>query len=144
MRNILYIIAFSIMMSCCVQKDYTKLPPYTKDGRRINNTNDTIYFFSEYWHERDYIAPGDTEYNPPKEGYPDTITVAFTRNGKFEDSIEVVRYPGWDFGLKYVYILRCAVGDVFFYTREGKFLHSACAPEPHSGKGTYEHEHYKP
>lgn len=146
MRKLVWLSAL-IMLICCGKAadkpkvDYTKLPAYTADGSRINNTNDTIRLYNETFHEYDIIAPGDTVCDPVKEGYPDTIRVAFTRNGVFEDSLDVARVPGIEFGLKYVYMFRCAVGDAVYYTREGKFLEFACTKLPHSGQG---HHNYKP
>lgn len=155
MKNLLYIVLLCMGLLCCSkdsradieqlkkEMDYTKLPSYTKEGNRINNTNDTLEYYNQSLRDIEYINPGDTIYDPVAEGYPDTIKVAFTRNGVFEDSIEVVRVGGGppDFTeYRYVYMLQCVVGDVWFYSRDGKFLSFGCAKEPHAG---YPH-HYVP
>lgn len=129
------------MVGCKGKTDYTKLPAYTENGSRINNSNDTIEYYNQTLCETEIYAPGDTIHDAVAEGYPDTIKVAFTRDGVFEDSIEVVRTGDEGYGYKYIYVLRCVVGDAFYYTRDGKFLDFVCVDLPHSGQG---HHDYKP
>ena len=78
------------------------------------------------------------------DNYPDTITVAFTRDGKFEDSVEAVREGLLeDKSGKYyspAYVFRAVVGDTWVYDVNGKFVYSTCLAYPHSGKP----HHYKP
>jgi len=108
--------------------DYTKLPSHTADGRQINNTNDDIHAEDGF----EILHPGDTA-NWPIPGYPETITVAFTRNGVFEDSIKC-EMTGGDENHRFLYIYRTAVGDAWFYDRDGKFVRFVCVSEPHSGQ----------
>lgn len=77
-------------------------------------------------------------------GYPETIKVAFTRNGVFEDSVEAVRRgviedsTGKDISPAYVY--GSFVGDNWTYDLNGKFIEFNCTVRPHSGAP----HHYKP
>lgn len=68
---------------------------------------------------------------------PDTITVAFTRNGKFEDSVIAVRQGlvANDKGEYYspAYVIRAVVGDTWTYDINGKFIEFNCVDYPHSG-----------
>lgn len=82
--------------------------------------------------------------NTLDEGYPDTIIVAFTRNGKLEDSVEAIREGLLkDSTGKYyspAYVFRASVGDTWVYDVNGKFINFHESSLPHSGKPHY----YKP
>lgn len=75
---------------------------------------------------------------------PDTITVAFTRNGVFEDSVEAIRRGGVkdSTGNYYspAYVYGSVVGDAWIYDINGKFIKFCESRFPHSG----EPHNYKP
>ena len=72
------------------------------------------------------------------EGFPDTIIVKFTRDGKFERYVEAVRQGlledslGNYYSPAYAYI--SVVGDTWIYDINGKFIEFGCNDAPHSGK----------
>ena len=92
--------------------------------------------YEEFWCTKEYY-----KWN---YGYPDTIKVAFTRNGVVEDSVEAVRQglvadsTGKYYSPAYVFL--SVVGDKWIYDVNGKFIESACTVHPHSGAP----HHYKP
>lgn len=67
---------------------------------------------------------------------PDTITVAFTRDGKFECYEKAVRrgLVADSTGDYYspAYVIESAVGDNFVYDINGKFIKFNCVDLPHS------------
>lgn len=71
--------------------------------------------------------------------YPDTIKVAFTRNGIVEDSVEAVRQGAIEdsidkpYSPAYVYF--SVVGDSWVYDVNGKYIGFNESSYPHSGKG---------
>ena len=69
--------------------------------------------------------------------YPDKIRVAFTRDGVFEDSIDVIKYGHiklsngeWE----PTYIFVAAVGDVWRYDCRGSFIKFYENHQAHSGQ----------
>lgn len=70
---------------------------------------------------------------------PDTIIVAFTRDGVFEDSVEAIRQGLVEdsIGNYYspAYVFGSVVGDAWVYDINGKFIEFNESPFPHSGKG---------
>lgn len=73
-----------------------------------------------------------------EDRFPDSIKVAFTRNGKFEEYISVWKdgyvrnkYNRWE----PAYTLRTAVGDIWVYDKNGKFRLFIECPLPHDGWG---------
>lgn len=68
---------------------------------------------------------------------PDTIIVAFTRDGKFERYEKAIRrgLVADSTGEYYspAYVIDCIVGDNFVYDINGKFIEFNCADLPHSG-----------
>ena len=86
------------------------------------------------------MLPSNTNYYKDWLEYPETIIVAFTRNGKIEDSVEAVR---WDMLMDCSpsYVFTAGVGDTWVYDVNGNFLEFNCSPFPHSGQG---HHNYKP
>lgn len=79
------------------------------------------------------------EYNKIGEdnSYPDTLRVAFTRDGMFEDSVDVVKYGHikldngkWE----PTYIFVAAVGDVWRYDCRGTFIRFYENHQAHSGQ----------
>lgn len=122
-------------------RDYSVYPEYTEWGEKINNSNDSV------WDSEQCLAygPGDTMYTPHNKVYPETITIAYTRDGEFIDSIQVERIPSFgkyiEQGYYYLYSLQSVVGDQVIYDRQGHFLEFICVPEPHSGQG---HHDFKP
>ena len=79
-------------------------------------------------------------------GFPDTIVVRFTRNGKFEFYTEAVRYGVLEdsLGNSYSpsYVFRDAVGHSWIYDIKGNLVEFHESPYPHSTKDT--EEPYKP
>lgn len=69
-------------------------------------------------------------------GYPDTIMIAFTRNGVFVDSVEAVRHGlvADSTGEYYspAYVFTSGVGDKWIYDINGKFIEYNRS-YPHSG-----------
>lgn len=68
---------------------------------------------------------------------PDTIKVAFTRDGVFEDSIKAVRqgvvYDKNGKAYSPAYVVTAMVGDNWTYDINGKFIKFNCVDLPHSG-----------
>ena len=69
---------------------------------------------------------------------PDTIIVAFTRNGVFKDSVEAIRRGDIEdsTGNSYspAYVVLSVVGDAWVYDINGKFIAFHEGRFPHSGK----------
>lgn len=121
-----------IMMSCGKKKP--SWPVWIKGEGRCLNTSDstfTIIAFDDTF----IVHPGDTFPDEHPWNFPDSIKVAFTRDGKFEDSIwayvEAVPKDSDDA----VYVYRVVVGDAWYYNLKGKFCYFVECPCPHSGQG---------
>ena len=80
------------------------------------------------------------------EGFPDTIIVPFTRNGKFEMYVEATRWETREDSLgnplSPIYRFGDVVGHAWYYDLKGHFIEFAESPYPHSTKD--EEEPYKP
>lgn len=76
--------------------------------------------------------------------FPDTITVSFTRNGKFEDSVKAIRQGmitnGKGESYSPAYVMTDMIGDTWEYDINGKFIRFHCSQYPHSGRP----HHYQP
>lgn len=104
-------------LSCINTHDY----PVKIEGLDVN---DTII-----------VNPGDTFPGWHPWDFPDSIKVAFTRNGVFEDSIYVYPWYVPKDSLDGVYVMIAAVGDIWFYNLKGEFVKFYESPLPHSGAG---------
>lgn len=72
---------------------------------------------------------------------PDSITVAFTRNGKFVDSVVAYRWGILDKNSNSpAYVFYSVMGDAWFYDIKGNFIEFNRSRFPHSGN-SYQ---YKP
>lgn len=76
--------------------------------------------------------------------YPDTLMVAFTRNGNFEDSVEAIKWDMQEDSIRHIripiYVVRDVVGNTWEYDINDKFIEFSCGSRPHSGQPC----HYKP
>lgn len=146
MKNLIFIIFSLLIAGCmCDRKPVQTYPVWVDgDSRCINTTDSTFRIMgaSDNGMGQDtgwvYIHPGDTfpPYHP--WSYPDTITVAFTRNGKFEDSIQVIAWRVPHDSLDDAYVLMSAYGDVWTYNLKGKFCRFLTGPNtPASYKNKY-------
>ena len=71
---------------------------------------------------------------------PDSITEAFTRNGKFVDSVVAYRWGILDKNSNSpAYVFYSVVGDAWFYDIKGNFIEFNRSRFPHSGD-TYQYE----
>lgn len=140
MRKIVFLVMTMMAVTGCTCKKESKIPVWVKTSSGsmscINTTDSTFRIMGMDNSGTDtgwiYVHPGDTfpDYHP--WWYPDTIKVAFTRDGVFEDSaeIEAMRIPeDSDDG---AYGFRTVVGDAFYYNLRGKFVRFYEAETPHS------------
>lgn len=144
MKKLIYIMmAAAICMGCSHRKQAKPV--------EIDNKGDSVYVEDlGYLDSASFLKAKDTlVYSEEDDMWltkkihwfwyecPDTITVAFTRNGKFEDSIIAVRQglvansKGEYYSPAYVH--RAVVGDAWVYDINGKFIESECVDYPHSG-----------
>lgn len=155
MRKLLYISMLAVLCTGCFK---------SKTSSQENDKSDSVYVCGDGYNRyipldsflmiKDSLVYDSMEYNEPcwftKEHHwflfecPDTITVAFTRNGKFEDSVKAVRQGlVSDSTGKYyspAYVFGGVVGDNWTYDINGKFIEFNCVDLPHSGAP----HHYKP
>ncbi len=115
MKGFLYIIIFITTFIGCNQPN-----------RQImieEPISNHISALSEIYEEMIGQHPNDSIYN--SNLWPDTIKVAFTRNGVFEDSVEVYKY-GYiktdSNKFEPTYVFMSAAGDVFRYSYSGSFI----------------------
>lgn len=72
------------------------------------------------------------------KGFPDTIIVRFTRDGKLEGYVEAVRQgvlkDRFGNSCSPTYVFMSMVGDNWVYDINGRFLEFNCVDLPHSGQ----------
>lgn len=136
MKKILLIIGIILLVGC-----YFGNRSYSSDS---SNSEDSVEVDT-------MVAPTTTqeeivEKNYKPDSYPDSIRIAFTRNGEFVDSFTVYRIGGiYDKNDKFIgpkYYFRDAVGHMWFYDIHGKFIDFIESPYPHDGAD--KEEPYKP
>lgn len=119
------------------RKDSLKFAEYQKimSSYKFDAQKDSI-IWDEYGFETP-VEKKDALYKKYKR-FPDSIKVAFTRDGKFEDSIEVCK-DGFVKNKKKqwepAYTFTAAVGDIWVYDAHGKFRLFIECPLPHDGQG---------
>ena len=91
--------------------------------------------------EKSYVwtlIPDSVQLYQVAEAYPDSIIVAFTRSGKFEDSVVTYKQGFIKDSLGNTipaYIFKAAVGDVWVYDSDGNFVEFIESELPHSDQG---------
>lgn len=150
MKKILYIIISIMCLSCSLRNQSGNYS--SKDsvvimtlGYNINLSIDSFLQVKDSFvyckEEKCWMTKECYKWN---YGYPDTIKVAFTRNGVLEDSVEAVRQgiindsTGRPYSPAYVFF--STVGDSWVYDADGKYIGFNKSPYPHSGNGI----NYKP
>lgn len=156
MKRLVYVCAALLMMAGCRHSDKGITETRYPDGVVLRNNGDLEYPNGtvikksgdmEMWNGDIYYANGDIkrmtgEYIKREDfEWPDTIKVAFTRDGVFEDSVEARKWDGSGTarGMRYIYA-GATWGDIWTYTGMGEFVSFHCTHLPHSGKP----HHYKP
>lgn len=107
-------------------------------SKKVDNYNEEVIEDTLYKVRcLDLLPPIDTL--KKWESYPDSIITAFTRDGVVEDSVVAYRKGGLvdSMGNYYspAYIFKAAVGDMWIYDINGKFIYFYETPLPHSEKG---------
>lgn len=145
------------LMGCSGNKSYHK--ENMEDSVVVHGIDKNLVFsLDSFEHIKDsFIYVNDSHFYIGSDGfwctkefhrwnfeYPDTITVAFTRDGVFEDSVKCERRGLVEdsTGNYYspAYIFTTVVGDSWTYDVNGKFIRFDCSSSPHSGRP----HHYKP
>lgn len=150
MKKLLYIIICVMCLGCSLKKQpksndsNDSIVTIISSGDDIKLPLDSflllkdsfIYVKDSDFHEEFWCTK---EYYKWNYGYPDTIKVAFTRNGIVVDSVEAVRHGLLaDSTGKYyspAYVFFATVGDNWVYDINGKFIEFNESQYPHSGKG---------
>lgn len=100
-----------------------------------------IYYKGEYEEDSCWMTKDYYRWNYV---YPDTLMVAFTRNGNFEDSVEAIKWDMQEDSIRHIripiYVVRDVVGNTWEYDINGKFIEFSCGSRPHSGQPC----HYEP
>lgn len=133
MRNLVSLMLLIVISSCSPKEDST--------------TNIQLEEWADYVETRDSLHPyyvegsGYTTFERWMwdEGFPDTIIVKFTRNGKFEMYVEAYRYGALEDSLgnyySPAYAFISGVGDIWIYDIKGKFIKFIENDLPHSDMG---------
>ncbi len=143
MKNLLYFVVGLILCIGCSQKQQTKTTDKVDstyvDGIGKIPTDSFLKIKDSLIYSEE-----DKEWMTKEQHWftyecPDTIMVAFTRNGVFEDSVEAVRQGlvADSTGHYYspAYVFGDVVGNKWIYDINGKFIEFNESPYPHSGKG---------
>ena len=137
MRKLLSMIVLFSVIGC--SNKINRVVVKEKDTVYINCCSDTVdsmhtYPIHDSWGNIEY---GTFEQYMWNEGFPDTIIVPFTRDGKFEYYIKAVRWSLLEDSLgnfySPAYIYRTISGDAWVYDIKGNFVEFYCGDKPHSG-----------